>query len=54
MFVLDDRGLRDLANLVEGAVGEFLSVMADRKSAVGVVKDGYVFADRRLDVLARL
>ena len=54
LLVVSDRALVDLAHLVECAVGEFDSVMADRKSAVGVVEDGYVFADRRLRRLARL
>src|SRR6516162_3282092 len=54
LLVVSDRTLVDLANLVEGAVGEFDPVMADRKSAVGVVEDGHVFAARRLGRLARL
>jgi hypothetical protein len=48
LLVVSDRALVDLANLVKGAVGEFDPVMADRKSAVGVVEDGDVFADPAL------
>ena len=54
LLVVSDRALVDLANLVEGAVGELDAVMEDRKSAVGVVKDGDPLADRRLGRLARL
>src|SRR5215472_2141947 len=54
LLVASDRALIDLTNLVKGGVGEFDAVIADRKSAVRVVKDGYVFADRRLGRLARL
>ena len=54
MLVVSDRALVDLANLVEGAVGEFDPVVADRKPAIGVVENGYIFADRRFGRLARL
>jgi hypothetical protein len=50
--VVSDRALVDLANLAERGVGEFDSVIADRKSAVGVVEGGDVFADRCLGGLA--
>ena len=30
LFVLDNRGLRDLANFIEGAVGELDAAVADR------------------------
>src|SRR5271168_5023033 len=36
-LVLDNRRLRDMAQRVEGAVGELDTVVADRQPAVGVV-----------------
>ena len=54
MLVVSDGALVDLANLVEGAVGEFDPVVADRKPAIGVVENRYVLADRGLGRLARL
>ena len=53
-LVVSDGGLIDVANLVEGAVAEFDAVVADRKPAIGVIENGYVFADCRFIRLARL
>jgi hypothetical protein len=53
-LVVGDRTLVDLSDLVEGAVGQLDTPIADRQPAVGVVDDGYALADRRLGLLARL
>ena len=53
-FVVDIGALIDLANLVKGSVGEFGPVVPDHKPAIGVVENGYVFADCRPGRLARL
>ena len=34
LFVLDDRGLRDLANFVKGPIGQFDPEVTDRQPAV--------------------
>src|SRR6516162_2911259 len=47
-FVLDNRALIDLLDLVEGSVGQLDTVVADRKPAIGVIDDGDPLADRRL------
>jgi hypothetical protein len=54
MLVVSDRALVDLANLVEGAIGELDPAVADRKPAIGVVENGDVFADRCLGWLRRV
>ena len=54
MLVVSDGALIDLANLVEGAVGEVDPVVADHKPAIRVVENGDVLTDRRLGRLARL
>src|SRR5215469_14433061 len=54
MFVLDDRGLRDLANFIEGAIRQFDAAVSDCQPTVGVIDDGHPLADRRLGWLARL
>jgi HTH-like domain/Integrase core domain len=54
VFVVGDRALIDLVNLVEGAVGEFDPIVADRKPPIGVVENSDVLADRCLSRLARL
>ena len=46
--------LIDLANLVEGAIGELDPAMTDGKPAIGVVENRYVLADCGLGRLARL
>src|SRR5271170_6893216 len=51
LFVLDDRPLVDLLDLVEGAVGEVDPTVADRQAAVGIVHHGEPLADRRLRLL---
>ena len=48
MFVLDGRGLRDLAKLVEGPIRQFDPTVADRQPAIRIIDDGDPFADRRL------
>jgi hypothetical protein len=53
-LVVSDGALTEVANLVEGAVGEFDAVVADRKRAIGIIENGYVFADCRFSWLARL
>src|SRR6266404_1084875 len=52
-LVVGDRTLVDLLDLVEGAVGQLDTPIADRQPAVGVVDDSYALADRRLGLLAR-
>src|SRR5882762_3509965 len=52
-LVVGDRTLVDLSDLVEGAVGQLDTPIADRQPAVGVVDDSYALADRRLGLLAR-
>ena len=54
VFVVSDGALVDVANLVEGAIGEIDPMMTDRKPAIGVVENGDVLTDRRLGRLARL
>ena len=54
LFVLDDRSLRDLANLVEGPIRQFDAAVTDREPTIRIIDDGDPFADRRLGLLARL
>ena len=54
LFVLDNRGLLDLANFVEGAIRQFDPAVADCQPAVGIINNRDPFADRRLGQLARL
>src|SRR5215472_2306441 len=54
LLVLDDRGLRDLANFVEGPIRQFDAAVTDRQPAIGIVDDGDPLADRRLGLLAWL
>ena len=54
LFVLDDRGLRDLANLVKGPIRQFDPAITDRQPAVGIVDHGDTLADRRLGLFAWL
>src|SRR5450759_1374606 len=53
-LVLDNRALRDLAQLVEGAVGQLHTFVTDRQPAVGMIDHRHPFADRRLSLVARL
>jgi hypothetical protein len=53
LFVLDNRRLGDLTQLVEGAVGEFDTAITDRQPAVGIIDDGDPLADRRLGLVGR-
>ena len=46
--------LVDLAKPIEGAVGQLDTLVADRKSAIGIIDNGYQLADRRFSLLARL
>ena len=39
LFVLDDRGLRDLANLVEGPIRQFDAAVTDREPAIRIIDD---------------
>jgi hypothetical protein len=54
VLVVGDGALVDLANLIEGAVGEFDPIVADHKPAIGVVENRDVLADCCLGRLARL
>ena len=54
LFVLDDCGLRDLANFIEGPIRQFDAAVSDRQPTVGIIDDGDPFADRRLGLLAWL
>src|SRR4029077_2605491 len=51
-LVVGDRALVDLSDLVEDAVGQLDTPIADRQPAVGVVDDAYALADRRLGLPA--
>jgi hypothetical protein len=53
LFVLDDRGLRDLANFIEGPIRQLDAAVSDRQPTVGIVDHSDPFADR-LGSLARL
>ena len=54
LFMLDDRGLRDLANFVEGPIRQFDPAVTDCQPAVGIIDDGHPLTDRRLGLLAWL
>jgi hypothetical protein len=54
LFVLDDRGLRDLANFIEGAIRQFDAAVSDCQPPVGIIDDGDPLADRHLGLLAWL
>src|SRR3954469_15514432 len=53
-LVLDNLGLRDLPQLVEGAVSQLDTFVADRQPAIGIVEHAHPLADRRLGLVARL
>ena len=44
VLVLDDGGLRNLPQLVEGGVGQVEPTVADRQPAVGIIDDGDALA----------
>src|SRR4051794_24780562 len=52
-LVLDNLGLRDLPQLVEGAVSQLDTFVADRQPAIGIIEHGYPLADRRLGLIGR-
>ena len=54
LFVLDDRGLRDLAHLVEGPIRQFDAAVTDREPTIRIIDDGDPLADRRLGLLGML
>ena len=54
LFVLDDRGLRDLANLVKGTIRQFDAAVTDREPTIRIIDDGDPLADRRLCLLSWL
>jgi len=39
LFILDDRGLRDLANFVEGPTRQFGAAVTDCQPTVGIIDD---------------
>jgi hypothetical protein len=47
LFVLDDRGLRDLANFSEGPIRQFEATVTNRQPTVGIIDEGHPLADRR-------
>src|ERR1019366_6721429 len=53
-LVLNNGALRDLAQLVEGAVGQLHTFVADRQPAIGMIDHRDPLADRRLGLVARL
>jgi hypothetical protein len=54
VVVLDDRGLRDLANFIKGPIRQFDAAISDRQPTVRIIDDGDPLADRRLGLLAWL
>src|SRR6478672_8891313 len=52
-LVLDNLGLRDLPQLVEGAVRQLDTFVADRQPAIRIIKHGDPLADRRLGLVGR-
>ena len=53
-FVLDNRALVNLLDCIEGPVGKFDALVADRQATVGIIDDGDPLADCRLRLFARL
>src|SRR5450759_5098801 len=53
-LVLDNRALRDLAQLGEGAIGQLDALVADRQPPVGMIDHADPLADRRLGLVAWL
>src|SRR3954471_7271141 len=52
-LILDNLGLRDLPQLVEGAVSQLDTFVADRQPAIGIIKHAHPLADRRLGLIGR-
>ena len=52
LFILDDRGLRDLANFIESSIRQFDPAVTNCQTAVGIIDDDHPLADRRLGRLA--
>jgi hypothetical protein len=53
-LVVDDGGLLDVTDLVEGPIGEVGALVADGQATIGIVDDGHAFADRGLGFLGRI
>jgi hypothetical protein len=54
LFVFDNRGMRDLANFVEGPIRQVDPAVTDRQPTVSIIEHGHPLADRRLGLLAGL
>src|SRR6478736_1361810 len=52
-LVLDNLGLRDLPQLVKGAVSQLDTFVADRQPAIGIIEHGHPLANRRLGLIGR-
>src|SRR4051812_15321872 len=52
-LVLDNFGLRDLPQFVEGAVSQLDTLVADRQPAIGIIEHGHPLANRRLGLVGR-
>src|SRR3954467_5830524 len=52
-LVLDNLGLRDLPQFVEGAVRQLDTFVADRQPAIGIIEHAHPLADRRLGLVTR-
>src|SRR3954469_22052201 len=52
-LILDNLGLRDLPQLVEGAVRQLDTFVADRQPAIGIIEHALPLADRRLGLIGR-
>src|SRR3954467_7180097 len=52
-LILDNLGLRDLPQLVKGAVSQLDTFVADRQRAIRIIKPGPPPADRRLGLIGR-
>ena len=53
LFVLDNRGLRDLANFVKGPIRQFDTAVTDCQPTVRIIDDGDPLADRRFGLVGR-
>ena len=51
LFVLDNRGLRDLANFVKGPIRQFDPAVTDCQPTVRIIDDGHPLADRRFGLV---
>jgi hypothetical protein len=54
VFVLNDRGLRDLTKLVKGPIRQVDPAVTDRQPTIRIIDDGDPLADRRLGLLGML